>query len=53
MINTDLTAVELVSVETVDGALALFLGAELAKAHALKEQLVSMLEISVFYLVSG
>lgn len=34
MINTELTAVDLVPIETVDGALALFLGAELAEAHA-------------------
>jgi RNA recognition motif-containing protein len=30
MINTELTAVDLVPIGTVDGALALFLGAELA-----------------------
>jgi len=34
MINTELTAVDLVSIETVNGALTLFLGAELAEAHA-------------------
>ena len=53
MIDTELTAVDLVSVETVDGALALFLGAELAEAHALGDWVIVWQTETKAYLVSG